>query len=162
MKTAFFLLICFSIIFSAPKCFDEYAGIASKVETQYLSARAAYAQSNPTKQYVYEFFPTCAFPFFCLPADTVKKILPSNTETIYLCDYSVTISKYTDNNLKEIHVQIAVLNYIHSQQEIPTTKTYTLFFFVRNFVTGRWEEERRPISLVFVLIDYKNIIYKCR
>jgi len=165
MKTAFFLLVCALTAFAAPKCFDEYSVIASKVESQYLAAQARYVQNNPTRQYRYTFFSTCLFPFFCLPLDTVKKIQPSNVKTIYLCSYSMTISKYIDNRIKETHVQIAVLNYtqVRSQfDDIPVTKTYTLFFFVRNFATGQWEEERNPISLVFVLVDYKNITYKCR
>ena len=161
MKIAIFLFILCSTIFSAPTCLDEYASATAKIETHYQDAQATFIKNNPTAQYAYTFFPVSLFPFFCLARDTVKKILPADVKTIYLCEHQLTILKYVDK-AKVTHIQIAALNYMQSTpKDLPAVKVYTLFFFMQN-TSNQWQEERQPISITFVLADYKTATYRCR
>jgi hypothetical protein len=139
---------------AVPDCYKDYTPAIEKVNNIYKKAQ--YRHSLVFKdQYVYEFFPTTMFPFFCAQADTVKKLLPY--ETIYLCDATIGLNLDKKDNK---HISIAVLQYVTIKGNAPEIKKYTMYFFKWDPDTKTWDEERIP--LVVNLYLNKNGSYRSK
>lgn len=143
MKNLLFILFLCSNLIAAPECYKGYAGAVDKVNSLYKKAQYRYSLAYKD-QYIYEIFPTTMFPFFCLPADTVKKLLPCGT--VYLCN--TTIGLHLDKSGQK-HIQIAVLQYTTVGNNAPGIKSYILYFFKFDSDTKAWIEDRGTLTIVF-------------
>lgn len=145
MKTLLFILFICSSLSAGLDCYKIYTPAVEKVEKIY--AKAQFQHSLIFKdQYIYEIYPTIMYPFFCVPADTVKR-LPSYG-ALYLCGTTIGLHLDKDNNK---HISIAVLQYIRSAGNPPSSKIYTIYFFKFNTIINDWSEERGPITVTMLL-----------
>ena len=143
MKTLLLILFICCAAHGVPLCYGAYSGAVEKVEKIYKVNQYRYSLIYKD-QYVYEFFPTTMFPFFCIPLDTLKKLPSYNT--MYLCGSTIGINL---DSPKERRIQIAVLQYTRSGAGQPGVKTYTLYFFKWNPETKDWDTDRTPVSVIF-------------
>ena len=143
MKILLFILLLCSNLIAVPDCYKGYASAVEKVDNIYKKAQYRHSLAFQD-QYKYQIFPTVMFPFFCVPADTVKKLL--SYSPIYLCD--ATIGLHLDkNNIK--HTQIAVLQYTTVGGSAPGVRFYTMYFFRLDPNTKDWVVDREPLVVVF-------------
>jgi len=137
IKIWLFILILYTAVCSAPKCFNEYASAAEKIEKNF-------AKSHITS---YDFYPTNMFPFFCFPKDiqdTIAQYTP-----VFLCSFSNVIylgmTKY-----KWPQIVITTVQYIKTGNAVPD-RIYTAFFFKRDPFTKEWlSDKKNPISITFI------------
>jgi hypothetical protein len=128
---------------AAPICYGRFAPAIDTVERIYNKLQYKHSLTFKTR-YVYEIFPTNAFPFFCIPLDTLKKMPKYND--MYLCGITIGINIDTPQEKK---IMIAVLQYIKTGSVSPAMKTYTLHFFKWNAGTKDWAADRPPVSVKF-------------
>ena len=147
MKSVLLILFLWSALYSIPECFKEYSPIIEKIDKKYHREQNSH-NTTFRDQYIYEYFPTILFPFFCLPKDTVKKL--PKYKALYLCSHSTTLGIYTDKN-KIQHIQVSVLQYVRVGRNAPKIKTYTMYFLKKNVQKNIWEEDRSPLSVSLLL-----------
>ena len=147
MKTLLLIIfICFNI-YAVPDCYKSFSGAVEKVDNIYKKAQ--YRHSLAFKdEYHYEICPNTMFPLFCVPEDTVKKLLDYGAN--YLCGSTVTIGLNMDKNFVK-HIQIAVLQYTSFIGYQPATRVYTMYFFKFFPVMNDWVEDRAPITVILYL-----------
>ena len=137
LKMWLFILCLCTAAYSAPKCFNEYASAADKIESYYAK--------NHVKSY--DFFPVNLFPFYFLSKDmqdTVTQYTP-----VYLCDYSTSIY-LGKNRFKWPLIIITTVQYVKVFQGIPPDRIYTAFFFRRDPFSKEWLEDKKPINILFL------------
>ena len=156
MRVLLIVLFVYTTIFSSSSCFCEFQPIVDNVERGLQHEKLMHEQSYPNEKYIYRSFPTILFPYFCIPADTLKKFPKYNS--VYLCSWLTNVGVYVDKT-KTVHYQFATLQYITIKNNLPYLKNYTLYFYRLNSFTRKIEEERRPVVLVFKM--NKDSTYAC-
>jgi hypothetical protein len=104
-------------------------------------------------QYYYEIFPVIMFPFFCVPADSVKKLQPY--KALYLQGTAIGLH-LDEDSIK--HIQIAVLSF--TQEGLaPKIKVYTLYFY-KQVMANEWNEDRFPLVVTLFLKEDGSYMVK--
>jgi len=148
MKTLIFVLLLWSTGFTAPKCFGDYTPLVSRVEKTYIRAQANFERVYPG-DYIYKFFPVSMFPLFC----AMDKPNFSKYRLKYLCSHEVNI--YVREDSMNYYVVFAVLQYVKTDQSIPSM-TYSMYFFTKNKHATEWLEEKKPLVVVFTWSPARN------
>jgi hypothetical protein len=142
MKTFLYALLLWSVGFSAPDCLGDYTLLASRIERSYVKAKADFEKTSKG-HYEYEFSPVSMFPFFCLD----KKPDLSKYKLKNLCNHATNVYEYKDSINQ--HVILSMHQYIRLGKLPSQTRTYTLYFYMKNKSATVWVGEKKPIVVTF-------------
>ena len=147
IKTAFFLILLCSFAWPASQCWNGYAPAIQYLEKKYIKYQIEYAKKNNT-HFTYKYLPVTLFPLFCTSKNSVDL---RGFDVGYLCD-SISVWRKTG------HLKIAMLSF-SGYNKRPFSKTYTLFSFYFNAISGTWVEENQPLKVVLGITNKERGYY---